>query len=67
MHTRTPDLAEGAPSASAHEDPLAAAQALLAEHEQQRMQACSEELQAVLAKHGMRLDVTPPQIAIVPQ
>ncbi|MEU2924206.1 hypothetical protein ABZ636_03965 [Streptomyces sp. NPDC007251] len=59
---------EGAPSASASEqsDPLAEARALIAKDSQERMQACAAEIEEVLARHGMRLDVTPAQIAIVP-
>ncbi|MFI2367317.1 hypothetical protein [Streptomyces sp. NPDC018833] len=47
-------------------DPLAEAYRLIAEREQERMQACADEIEQVLAKHGMRLDVTPAQISIVP-
>lgn len=47
-------------------DPLAEARALIARDLQQRMEACAAEIEAVLAKHGMRLDVTPAQISIVP-
>lgn len=47
-------------------DPLNEARRLIAEHEQQRMQACAAEIEQVLAKYGMRLDVAQPQIAIVP-
>ncbi|WP_328757471.1 hypothetical protein [Streptomyces sp. NBC_00271] len=64
MHSHTTD--EGAPSASALEDPLAAARALIAHEQQARMEACAAELQQVLEKHGMRLDVAQPQISIVP-
>ena len=56
----------GAPSASAEEDPLAQARSLLAAEEQQRMQQCAGEIEQVLARYGMRLDVTPAQITIVP-
>lgn len=47
-------------------DPLTEARRLLAEDAEERMRACSEEIQAVLAKYGCRLDVTQPQISIVP-
>lgn len=47
-------------------DPLAEARRLVAEDEQQRMQACAAEVEQVLAKYGMRLDVTPAQITLVP-
>lgn len=62
MHSHH-DHVEGAASAS---DPVAEARRVVAQDEQARMQACAEEIQAVLAKHGMRLDVTPAQISIVP-
>lgn len=66
MHSSHID--EGAPSASApgSEDPLAAAQALIAKDLQERMQACAAEIHEVLERHGMRLDVNPAQISIVP-
>lgn len=59
---------EGAPSASIpeHDDPLTEARALIANDTQQRMQACAAEIHEVLQRHGMRLDVTPAQISIVP-
>lgn len=67
MHSHNPDeVLEASPSASAPDDPLASARALLAAEERTRMEACAEELQLVLARHGMRLDVTPAQISIVP-
>lgn len=70
MHIGNPERpTEGAPSASASgrdTDPVADARRLIADHEQARMQACAQEIEAVLARHGMRLDVTPAQISIVP-
>ncbi|MGW2895846.1 hypothetical protein ACWDAO_14795 [Streptomyces sp. NPDC001212] len=45
---------------------MAEARRLVAEDEQQRMQACAAEVEQVLAKYGMRLDVTPAQITLVP-
>lgn len=30
------------------------------------MEACAAEVETVLAKYGMRLDVTRPQISIIP-
>jgi hypothetical protein len=59
---------EGAQSASAAEqpDPLAEARALIAKDSQERMERCAEEIHAVLDKYGMRLDVAPPQISIIP-
>jgi hypothetical protein len=47
-------------------NPLDDARRLIAEHEQQRTQACADEIQQVLAKHSMRLQITQPTIAIVP-
>jgi hypothetical protein len=47
-------------------DRLTEARRILAEDEDARMQSCAEEIQAVLAKHGMRLDVTPARITILP-
>lgn len=47
-------------------DPLAEARQLLAEDQAARMRACADEIEQVLAKHGMRLEATPPQISIVP-
>lgn len=67
MHSHHPKQPEeGTPSASAPKDPLAAARVLIAQEEQARMEACAAELQEVLAKHGMRLDVAPAQISIAP-
>ncbi|MFK0151213.1 hypothetical protein ACIQVK_03910 [Streptomyces sp. NPDC090493] len=67
MHT-SHDHGEGAASASGEPpvDPVAEARRLVAEDQAARMRACAEEIQAVLAKYGMQLDVTPPQISIVP-
>ena len=48
-------------------DPLDDARRLIAEHEQQRMQACAAEIEQVLARYGMRLDVTPAHISLVPK
>ncbi|MFF1684599.1 hypothetical protein [Streptomyces sp. NPDC058254] len=66
MHAHGHQDVEGAASASTPEDPLTEARRLLDEDEAARMQACAEDLQAVLAKHGMRLEVAPSQISIVP-
>jgi hypothetical protein len=60
---------EGAPSAAASEiepETLDAARAVIAQDEQRRMEACAAEIQAVLAKYGMQLDVPAPRISIVP-
>lgn len=65
MHSHHTD--EGAPSVSAPEPgDVESARALIAEEEQRRMQACAAELQQVLAKYGMRMDVTEPQIVLAP-
>ena len=47
-------------------DPLDEARSLLAEHERQQDEACRAELEAVLAKYGRKLQITQPQITIVP-
>lgn len=47
-------------------DPLVEARSLLAEHERQQDEACRAELEAVLAKYGRKLQITQPQITIVP-
>lgn len=57
---------EGAPSASSPEDPLAAARALIAQEQQARMEACAAEIQQVLDRHSMRLEVAPAQIVLHP-
>ncbi|NWF25253.1 hypothetical protein HW130_03070 [Streptomyces sp. PKU-EA00015] len=61
MQANNPD------TAIVDEDPLAEARRLLIEDEQARMQACAAEIEKVLAKHGMRLEVPTPQISIVPR
>lgn len=48
------------------EDQLAEARRLLAEDQQRRAEACNAEIEAVLAKHGMRLQISQPQISIIP-
>lgn len=66
MHSPNPEQStEGAAAAS--EDPIAAAKALLEQEQQARTQACAAELQAVLARHGMTLEVTPAQIVLAPR
>lgn len=47
-------------------DPLADARRTIEEHEQQQTEACLAELNLVLAKYGRRLEITQPQINIVP-
>lgn len=67
MHSHHTD--EGAPTASATQPAsgdVEAARALLAEEEQQRMQACAAEIQEVLAKYGMQIQVSEPQIVLAP-
>lgn len=67
MHSHH-DHTEGAASVSAGEAPeLEAARALLAQEEQHRMETCAAEIQAVLERHGMRMEVTPAQIVLAPQ
>ncbi|MEU8469610.1 hypothetical protein AB0F30_17080 [Streptomyces sp. NPDC029006] len=61
---------EGAPSASVAEPEQAdveAARAVLAQEEQRRIQACAAELQEVLTRYGMTLEVAPAQIVLAPQ
>jgi hypothetical protein len=48
-------------------DQLAAARALLAEDEQQRMKACLADIEAALDKHGMNLDITPARVILTPR
>lgn len=59
-------MEQSPPSEPPEPDPLADARRVLAEHEQARVQACASEIEAVLAKYGMSLDVTQPQITLVP-
>lgn len=47
-------------------DPVAEAKALLAQYEQSQAQDCAAELEAVLTRYGMRLEVSPAQITLVP-
>jgi hypothetical protein len=54
---------EAAPSAP---DPVDEARSLLAEHERQQDEACRAEIEQVLAKYGRKLQITQPQITIVP-
>lgn len=58
---------EGTPSASApaaEPSDLDAARALIAEEEQRRINACAAEIQEVLEKYGMQMDVSKPQIVL---
>lgn len=67
MHSRPlGEDAQPTPTATPEQSDLEAARALLAEEEKARMQACAAEIQEVLAKYGMTLEVPPPQIALVP-
>lgn len=61
--TDAPDQAR--PETDAAES-LARARALLAAEEEQRMRACAEEIRQVLERYGMRLEVTRPEISLVP-
>lgn len=47
-------------------DPLAEARRVLAEDEERRMQECAAEIEAVLARHGFRMETTRPQIVLTP-
>ena len=47
-------------------DPIAHARVLLANHEQQRREACAAEIDEVLARHGFYLRVTPAQVLLSP-
>lgn len=47
-------------------DPLDEARRLLAQDADARMKACQAEIEAVLARHGMRFQITQPQITITP-
>ena len=68
MNDRTPEEdAQPTPATGPEQSDLDAARALLAEEEKARMEACAAEIHQVLAKYGMRLEVTPAQIALVPQ
>ena len=49
------------------DDPLAGARALLEQDRQARLQVCAAELQQVLDRHGMRLEVTPAQVTLMPR
>jgi hypothetical protein len=63
MHTHhEPELTGGGEAP----DPIAAARALLAEDQRVRLEQCAAELQAVLDRYGMRLDVTPARVHLVP-
>lgn len=65
MHVQNPEVpGEGVSGGAA--DPLASARALLAEDQRNRLEACAAELQEVLKRHGMRLEVPPPRIALTP-
>lgn len=66
MHSDHTEEGLQTPVAAPAQSDLDAARALLAEEEKARMQACTTEIQEVLAKYGMTLEVPPPQIALVP-
>jgi metal-dependent hydrolase (beta-lactamase superfamily II) len=67
MHSHH-DHSEGAASASAAGEltEVEAARQILAQEEQRRMEACAAEIKEVLERHGMRLDVSQPQIVLAP-
>lgn len=60
-----PEAKTGTPGA-APADPVAEAQAVIAAYEQSQAQECARELEAVLTKYGLRLEVSPAQITLVP-
>lgn len=65
MHSNHTD--EGGPTASAPErDDVEAARELLAKDLQERMEACNAEIHEVLDKYGMKLDITKPEIVLLP-
>lgn len=67
MHSHH-DHSEGEASASSPPPAgLEAARALIEQEEARRMQACAEEIQAVLERYGMVLEVTPAQIVLSPK
>lgn len=45
-------------------DALAEARRVLDEHTKTRMQACADEVEQVLKRHGFRLEVTPASIVL---
>ena len=48
------------------EEQLAEARRLLADEAEARASACQAEIQAVLDRHGMRLEISTPAVSIVP-
>lgn len=48
-------------------DPVAEERRKVAEYEQQQTEACLAEIDQVLARYGRRLQISQPQITIVPQ
>ena len=47
-------------------DPVARARQLLAEYQAAQAAACQAEIQAVLDRYGMRLEISTPAVSIVP-
>jgi hypothetical protein len=47
-------------------DPVAEARRLVAEHEKQQTEECLAEIEQVLARYGRKLQISQPQITIVP-
>lgn len=45
---------------------LEEAQAVIKENEIAKQQACADEVNAVLKKHGYALDITKPQLMLIP-
>jgi hypothetical protein len=48
-------------------DKLQEAQELLKQAHQKKVEECGKEIQAILDKYGFRLDITKPQIVLLPQ
>ena len=48
-------------------DPLKEAQELLKQAHQEKVNECAKEIQVVLEKYGFQLDITKPQIVLIPK
>ena len=48
-------------------DPLQEAQELLKQAHQKKVNECAKEIEAVLNKYGLKLDITKPQIVLIPK
>ncbi|MFI5687926.1 hypothetical protein [Streptomyces sp. NPDC051636] len=68
MHSHhTDEGAQSAGPATAQPVDLEAARAALAADEDRRIRECAAEIEEVLARYNMRLDVTPAQITLMPR